>query len=87
MIDINRIQKFLDDPEQVKAIEEALLSFVWFSPEEFNKINATALNNEQIGEITRSYAIATDMLNKCFRELENLRRVEINKVSQSNPAR
>jgi len=87
MIDTNRIQKFLDDPEQVKAIEEALLSFVWFSPEEFSKVNATALTNEQIGEITRSYAIATDMLNKCFRELEKLRRVEINKTPGKNPAR
>jgi hypothetical protein len=87
MIDTSRIEKFLDDQEQVKAVKEALLSFVWFSPEEFNEFNGTALTNEQIGEITRCYAIATEMLKKSFKELEKFRKIKSNQVLDVNPAR
>jgi hypothetical protein len=73
--------------EQVKAVENALLSFVWFSPEEFNKINATALKNEEIGEITRSYAIASRLIRQSFRELDKLKKVKVNNPPDINPAR
>jgi len=87
MIDQNRIEKFLDDDEQVKAVENALLSFVWFSPEEFNKINDTALKNAEIGEITRSYAIATRLIRQGFKELEKFKKVKADNSPDINPAR
>ncbi len=87
MIDTNRIEKFLDDPDIVKAVENAILSFVWFDYEEFNKIQDTKLNNEQLGEITRSYAIATRLIKQSFRELEKLKKVKADTALGKNPAR
>ncbi len=87
MIDTNRIEKFLDDSDIVNAVENAILSFVWFDYEEFNKIQDTKLNNEQLGEITRSYAIATRLIKQSFRELEKLKKVKADTALGKNPAR
>ena len=87
MIDQNRIEKFLDDPDTVKAVKDAILSFTWFDIEEFNKINDTELTNTQLGEITRSYVTATKLIKQSFKELEKLKKVKVDSAPGLNPAR
>jgi hypothetical protein len=82
-----KIEKFLEDEEQVRAIKNVMLSYVWFDIEEFNKLPDAAINDDQLGQVTRSYAIATRLINKSFNELEKLKKVKENKALDINPAR